>query len=408
MSSRADNTWNFPVDDKSYPSLGPADFSGSLIPSDILYWDRDAAPPKVAAATSFPTTDFSTFNMETPRPTRRDPVASGVPFDLFEPHHFTTSHLKAANKRFDEANDRADLVLAVGYERAEARAKLDPSLAPRSPLPSLHRRVPLTDEVRKSIGKSSAAGKNAAVKTSRRMWKRRMRPFLAPHRGKGAAWRLVVNELKKAKEFRDTTIPPQSVQQKAEALVAFKKNPGQNRKLANIIGKGTAAGITIAALLEQLEEQYDSAKDKSDSAKARIKKKNDEDRVGGEVIREASMKRYRKRTTPLSDGELTDNESVAKPTPASRSTAASSSIEIIDSDDDHASQARKTKRRRRNDRSSDTAELVALMRAENERRAKHDERIQQSFDTSVGNCSKQKDEYISLLRDLIADERKSA
>jgi methylase of polypeptide subunit release factors len=52
----------------------------------------------------------------------------------------------------------------------------------------------------------------------------------------------------------------------------FSKNPEQNKKLSNIIGMGTSSGVIIAALLERLEQRYNTAKNKSDDAKAQIKK----------------------------------------------------------------------------------------------------------------------------------------
>jgi hypothetical protein len=108
----------------------------------------------------------------------------------------------------------------------------------------------------------------------------------------------------------------------------------------------------------------------------------------------------RRSPSPVSDDDGSLTDSGVAPTP-SRGTAASSSIEIIDSDDaDKAPH----KRRRRNT-SSDAAEgLLALMEKESERRRKHDEKIESSFDAFVENNRKQKDDYISLLKDLIAKD----
>jgi hypothetical protein len=112
-----------------------------------------------------------------------------------------------------------------------------------------------------------------------------------------------------------------------------------------------------------------------------------------------TLRKRRRSPSPISnDGGLTDGG--VAPTP-SRGTAASSSIEIIDSDDVDKAPC---KRRPRNT-SSDAAEgLLALMEKESERRRKHDEKIESSFKAFVENNRKQKDNYISLLKDLIAKD----
>ncbi|KAF7336367.1 hypothetical protein MVEN_02185200 [Mycena venus] len=362
------------------------------------------------------TTDFSTLNFNTPH---RDQLPFGAPlpnevedypdfpaspFDTS--FNFTTSHLRAANKQFDNANEHADIILAVNRDRADAHARPRPLAdttavnLPHGPLPSLHTRVPVTDDVRKAIGRSGAKrggdgdeleivesddenGGGRCTFTGPRLIKAAgaaidIQPFLAPHGSKTAAWKLVVEMLLTQKEFRNTTCF--RCERPAQGGI-IGRNPGKNKKLANLIGKGTAAGVTIAALLEQLEQQYNTAKGKSDAAKEEVKKKIDEDREGGDAIRGNSMITMGKRKRTASDDEITDNELADDPAVASRSATTSSSIETIDPDADdvsNASKAKGNKRRRCNARttSSDTTELLALMKAENERRAKHDEHIE--------------------------------
>ncbi|KAJ7619954.1 hypothetical protein DFH06DRAFT_1234511 [Mycena polygramma] len=469
MSSRANNNWNY----TPHTPLVTNNLSGPEFMFSTPRWDEERridvtstpTPSSLPSVPSYPSYDLSTLDFDTSRldpdfdASRLDPVPFGSPFGLvdnefppspFEPFHFATPHFQAASERFDAANEHADIILAIGQDRARASTKARPLAGsggaanlPQGPLPSLHARVPATDDVRKAIGKSGAAkpkpkpkpkrgrrdegeqedvesddenDPNRTVYTADRLVTLAstavdLKPFLAPHRSKGATWQALVDKLKADDEvFRNSTISAASVQHKVETLVAFKKNknPKKYRQLANIIGKGAGVRVTIGALLERLEQDYDEAKGKSDEAKAKIKKKNDEDRDGGEAIRQASMKTLGKRKrqpTPDSDaddGALSDNGSATN-TRTPRPTAASSSIETIDSGDDDAANASKGQRkRRRNDRSSETTELFAFMKAENDRRAKHDERIAQSLDRFVGNCAQQKDEYISLLRDLIA------
>jgi hypothetical protein len=61
---------------------------------------------------SFPTTDFSSFNFDTPHRERVPYDVPSLPSNPFEPYHVQTSDLVAANREFESANDRADPVLA--------------------------------------------------------------------------------------------------------------------------------------------------------------------------------------------------------------------------------------------------------------------------------------------------------
>ncbi|KAK6971427.1 hypothetical protein R3P38DRAFT_3242393 [Favolaschia claudopus] len=231
-------------------------------------------------------------------------------------------------------------------------------------------------------------------------------PFIAPHGQKGSAWQQVVDNLE-AQNFRHKTISAASIQHKVEAMISFKKNPnGKHKNLANVIGEGTSASITIGALLERLETNFDAAKDKSDEAKAKLKKKNDEDRDGGEAIRQASMGGLRKRArSPASDDD-TDHD-VGTP----RSRPADSSLDALDSDsDDSPAKGKKPSKRRRGMRrshSGDADDLLALMKVENERRAVHDKRVAESLETFVSDSREQKKEFTSLLRELVANDRKA-
>ncbi|KAJ7691355.1 hypothetical protein B0H17DRAFT_1133872 [Mycena rosella] len=262
-------------------------------------------------------------------------------------------------------------------------------------------------------------------------------PFMRPHGQKGGAWQEITETLRQ-RNFRPTSISAASVQHKVEALVAYKKDPaGKHKNLANVIGEGTAASITIGALLERLETQFDAAKDKSDDAKVKIKKKNDEDREGGEAIRQASMRTLRKRarSPDSSDSDVTDAELLgfsvlralccfepaaapaacaATASPARTAAASPIVVEDDETDDDKdkdSSKKPKSKRRRRLDRrsgsSTDANGLLALMNKENARRAEHDARVAKSLETFVSDSRQQKMEFTSLLKELVAGERKT-
>ncbi|KAJ7442125.1 hypothetical protein FB451DRAFT_114546 [Mycena latifolia] len=352
-------------------------------------------------------------------------LGTPTPFGPYGESPLRTPYLADASERFDDANNNADVILN-GKRRFGCFVGNDEEV----------------ERARKGIGRSSAAGQPEKKRGRSKKEKENgeqdtaskgkptftgedlitigrvvidLNPWLAPHGQKAHVWQEAVNVLTQ-RGFRHATISAASVQHKAEALVAYKKDPtGKHKNLNNIIGEGTSASITIGALLERLETQFDAAKDKSDDAKAKLRKKNDEDREGGESIRQASMKTLRKRArSPDSDdAAATDREEAPTPTPTARAAAASSSLETIDSDDDNTSNAKKgCKRRRRTERRSGSASeaegFLTLMKAENTRRARHDERVASALDTFVSDSREQKKEFTSLLKELVASDRKES
>ncbi|KAF7334804.1 hypothetical protein MSAN_02367000 [Mycena sanguinolenta] len=269
-------------------------------------------------------------------------------------------------------------------------------------------------------------------------------PFIAAYGQKGAAWQQICDKLTE-NGFRHKSINAATVQHKAEALISYKKDPnGKNKNLSKVIGEGTSAAITIAALLECIETQYDESKDKSDEAKAKLKAKQDADREGGEAIRQASMQTLRKRMRSPSpdtddddddDDEPTDTEQPAAPSTTATGTArspdvtaatgtarspdatstptastqaasSSSSLETIDSDveDNAKANKKKSKRRRTMDRRTSSGgheAIAALLKEENTRRAAHDDRMATTFETFVKDAREQKEQMTSFLKDLV-------
>ncbi|KAJ7788479.1 hypothetical protein B0H14DRAFT_3504174 [Mycena olivaceomarginata] len=186
----------------------------------------------------------------------------------------------------------------------------------------------------------------------------------------GQIWQQIVSTLS-AQNFCHKTISAASVQHKAEALVLYKKTPtGNHKNLSNVISEGTSASITIRALLECLETQFDAAKDKSDNAKAKLKKKNNEDREGGESICQASMHTHHKRARSPASNDDANTTNCETSTLSTRTIAADSSLETINSDDDNATNGKKASKRCRGMRRSTLSDpdgLLALIKAENAR-----------------------------------------
>ncbi|KAJ7175618.1 hypothetical protein C8R46DRAFT_1249156 [Mycena filopes] len=236
-------------------------------------------------------------------------------------------------------------------------------------------------------------------------------PWIAPHGKKAAAWEETLSVAAAQKGFRHPGMNATTLQHKCEVLVGFKKDPeGKYKNLAKVIGEGTSASITIGALLERMEIQYDEAKDKTDEAKVVLKKKNDEDREGGEAICQASLRTMRRKRSPTptsdddDDATDTDNDNTApKLSPAS-------SLATLDDDNGDKKKSEKkpvAKHCRLNKRRSASGKdaLLAVMKEENERRAEHDDRVATSLDVFVKDACEQKAELNSLLRALIASDR---
>ncbi|KAJ7752348.1 hypothetical protein B0H16DRAFT_1837467 [Mycena metata] len=240
--------------------------------------------------------------------------------------------------------------------------------------------------------------------------------------GFARAWEKVLTTAPAQKTFRHHGMTASTMQNKCESLVGFKKTPGdpKYKTLAKLIGNNTSEAITIGALLERMEIQYDEAKDKSDEAKAVIKKKNDEDREGGEAIRQASMRTMcRKRSlSPASDDTDDNATETDKDEPVKPSTP-SSSLSTIDDDDkkkkntDDADDNKKkkkaekkssVKRRRLSARRSILGQdaLFQLLKEDNERRAEHEKEVSASLREYVKDSREQRGEFSSILRDLVA------
>nr|GAT42373.1 predicted protein [Mycena chlorophos] len=231
-------------------------------------------------------------------------------------------------------------------------------------------------------------------------------PWLAGHGKRGDAWETCTTMFNARFKLAVTA---QVFRAKMEAIVGWKKDPTnpKYKALGVVLGSGSGDAITLGAQMEAMETQYDQGKGKSDEAKAKIKEKNDQDKAGGEAIRKASMQGLRrKRAISISSDE--DNADTDKNPKASAST-----IDIDDSDcdaddeDDEKpkpkSKKLKSKRRRLMDRTSSTSDdLLALFKAENERRAAHDERIAKSWEAFVGNSRKQGE----MLKELLLGKEK--
>ncbi|KAF8986978.1 hypothetical protein BDQ17DRAFT_1435910 [Cyathus striatus] len=160
-------------------------------------------------------------------------------------------------------------------------------------------------------------------------------PFMAPYGKKNAAW-VEVNEYLVKNGF--PRISSELLRQKVEGLVGYHKNPKSLDSKAKLIAgilSGTSDNITIAALLDRIVKQWDDSQQLSEDKKVELKKKHDDDRLGGEALWQASLSGlYKKhKYNEIFEDTATDTNSVSSPS-ASGTISTESSLTSIDDDDD--------------------------------------------------------------------------
>ncbi|KAK6992348.1 hypothetical protein R3P38DRAFT_3373023 [Favolaschia claudopus] len=378
----------------------------------------DSTPPASSQynSASVPWSQFN-FDQTLPRDVQFPPPTlandEDPPYSPFANFNWDPKQFRDANANFKATYKNSSTALANIHDREPelARIQLLSNSAinlPRGPIPSLH--AATTPGSKKTMEEEQAGSQtdnddddvdeNGAQRANFSTGKALI---------KLASAAAIAVKLSKEKEFRNAKLTDVNVQRKVRALVKFKKDPSANTQLGNIIGKETADGISIAALLEPLEHQFDQAKGKSDKAKAETKKKNDEDREGGEAIRQHAMRSFRKRLrSPSPTSDDTDVEVVGGGgrLTTSRTPAATSSVEIIDSDSDNKTRVSKPKtkackRRRLNDPSVLNAESLALMKESERRTAHYETEMMGTLKQFVADSTRQKDELLSVMRALV-------
>ncbi|KAJ7890330.1 hypothetical protein B0H13DRAFT_2341068 [Mycena leptocephala] len=294
---------------------------------------------------------------------------------------------------------------------------------PRGAIPSKQARAPATDEARKLIGQSTtrttkqrsdtdqhssdADPKRVAFKGRDLLQIGRAvvakQPFLAPHRGIAAAWKEVNMHLR-ANGFRHD-VKYTTIQNKAKAMIAFKKDPTceDAKSVAPYIAGDIA--ILIASTLEQMEQQYDDAKGKTDDAKRKLKEKSEEDRSAGEAIRAASMrarKRPASRSVSPATGDDTDPETLQK-TPGRLS--ATSSLDLSD-----AEGSKKPAKRRKTDRRtgniSTTSDIVKILEKDIAQRAEYQQEAAATMKGFVADAKEGRTQIIGLLEKILESDSK--
>ncbi|KAJ7765316.1 hypothetical protein B0H16DRAFT_1796707 [Mycena metata] len=271
----------------------------------------------------------------------------------------------------------------------------------------------------KGTGKGAGKGdenqptNTTAVKTGRRKFTGRellnvaravvvLQPFLAPTKGVGEAWK-GVNTYLREHSFR-LDVKYTTLQAKAKALVAFKKNPAcEDAKTVTPLIEGDIA-VLIASALEAMETQYDAAKDKTDDAKLKLKEKSDEDRTAGNAIRDASMRARKCRLRSPSPAR--EDETPCKGR-SSTALSATPSIELVDSDEGEGShkRAKRRKTERRSDPSpSASANILKIMEKDMEQRQRYQRETAAAMNTYMNRAAEGQERLMGLLERLIEKE----
>ncbi|KAJ7258138.1 hypothetical protein C8J57DRAFT_1234310 [Mycena rebaudengoi] len=215
------------------------------------------------------------------------------------------------------------------------------------------------DEDEASAGKSVITGTNLITLLCAVV---DVNPWFAPHGQKGIAWQHTVNILQ-GQRFCHTTISAVTVQNKAEALVSYKKVMG-------------LWPVSPSVRFSSISRPYDGAKDKSEVGKARLKKKHDDDQATSKATHQASMC-------------------------ACCKSSGLTSLDTLDSGDEDKDKANMRKSKRHWTASTINDALLNIIQTENTRRAGHDASIASSLETFVSGSPKHKVEFMLLFKDLV-------
>ncbi|KAJ3755708.1 hypothetical protein EV360DRAFT_85665 [Lentinula raphanica] len=213
-------------------------------------------------------------------------------------------------------------------------------------------------------------------------------PYVQPHGKKGKVWSEIKDILVAEKSVTSDTNAT-AVQHKAESLVSYWKNPKSSDKgiktIAKVFDKRPGYKITIAALMDGVESQWDRGKSESEVVKEKNQKKKDEDTEGGEAIRRASLQTMGLRNTQVDQTEdktdtESDNNSESLSHKRKFDSVSVASLNEDDNDDDKEHETTMTahKRRRRSARrSTSNSDLLDFLRADSADRKAHQERLEQ-------------------------------
>ncbi|EIW54606.1 uncharacterized protein TRAVEDRAFT_50743 [Trametes versicolor FP-101664 SS1] len=133
-------------------------------------------------------------------------------------------------------------------------------------------------------------------------------PWGAAYRQKGKAWQTILETLQKQQKFLGASVG--TIRNKMDAMIAWQadNNCAQGR-IINDLSDSTKHAL--AALLDRASELKAMAEHATEEEKAKAQKKAEDDRIGGEAIRSASLATFRKRKR----GEDTESESDAENRP---------------------------------------------------------------------------------------------
>ncbi|KAJ6613517.1 hypothetical protein B0H10DRAFT_2222162 [Mycena sp. CBHHK59/15] len=156
------------------------------------------------------------------------------------------------------------------------------------------------------------------------------RPFFAPHKGVGDAWKDINQYLREHSFGLDVKYT--TLQTKAKALIAYKKDPkcDDTKSVASVIEGDGDTAVLLASVLEAMETQYDDAKDKTDEAKLKLKEKSDEDRIAGNAIRDTSLRARKRQRSPSPTREDDTDDDTSTPRKSNPGLSSTPSIEIIE------------------------------------------------------------------------------
>ncbi|KAJ7169492.1 hypothetical protein C8R46DRAFT_1217184 [Mycena filopes] len=239
-----------------------------------------------------------------------------------------------------------------------------------------------------------------------------LQPFLAPQVGK--AWKAVKEHLRE-KGF-PFDVQPTTLQSKGKALVAYKKNHecDEAKSVASFLQRDDVR-IPMGAILEQIETQWEEAQGKSDEAKDKTKKKNEDNREAGEHIRRAATRgrgRKHARSPTPADSDSSNTSPSASPTaedsdgePQSKrrrlSTSPSPSLADVSPAPKKKSQRRRDMDRRTGNTPAKSADILEFLKQESSERQQRDKEMAENMKTFVDDARERGKAVVNLLEHLV-------
>ncbi|GJE91824.1 hypothetical protein PsYK624_079750 [Phanerochaete sordida] len=142
-------------------------------------------------------------------------------------------------------------------------------------------------------------------------------PWGAKHSEKGKTWEGIRRSLQAAGMFEGVSVG--TLRNKVDGMIKWHEDPDSGAGASMARELPTSTQVTLSALVDRAALQKHEAQNMTDAQKEKARKKDDEDRIGGESIRNAALEVFRKRKrdddTSPAPTDVSDTENADPATP---------------------------------------------------------------------------------------------